>query len=52
MDVPSLVMEEAVVVRVYYIDGIEGSTAARLEAYDYGSMTGLDLVLKLLQAAT
>jgi autotransporter adhesin len=30
------------------IDGIEGSTAARLEAYDYGSNTGLDLVLNAL----
>ena len=27
------------------IDGIEGNTAARLEAYDYGLTTGLNLVL-------
>ena len=27
------------------IDGIQGNTAARLEAYDYGSNTGLDLVM-------
>ena len=27
------------------IDGIQGSNAARIEAYDYGSGTGLDLVI-------
>ena len=30
------------------IDGIQGSTAARLEAYDYGAGKGLDLVLNAL----